>query len=360
MESPAPRAFVFCRCAANALHGVDAGNAHEIPIHVGCCSAGCARELDHAAKRLNQADPRSGFGLNGLSGFIRVAIGCRLIGVIKYGHGRFHATESESTIEILLARNGVKDDLPVAPRRSDQALDDFASQASPLMRGVNGYVADVGAIDAVSNGTPSGNQHVVLPCKELEHAVRKSGFQPARRLVAERSEPIHVGELRPVDRVRRTVPPDHEESPGSLKPELSLAAKRRRLEWIVIPHHGWHAALTDCTTSSSTASCNQHGKSDLGKYSTNCPCSRATTNGGPCRACSCENAMPGQMPLGVQCSGPVPMTSPTRRPSPSQTVRPAPMRRHPATVDRDQSSQGCRQPRQCSSSERPADCERSR
>jgi hypothetical protein len=67
------------------------------------------------------------------SGIIRVAIGSREVRVIKYGHGRSHATESESTIEILFARDGVKDDLSVPLRCSDKTLDDLTSQALTLM-----------------------------------------------------------------------------------------------------------------------------------------------------------------------------------------------------------------------------------
>jgi hypothetical protein len=74
---------------------------------------------------------------------IRVAIVGRLVRVIEYRHSRSHATEPEPAIEILLAGNGVKDDLSMPFGRSHEALDVFTAQAGALMRRMNGDIADV-------------------------------------------------------------------------------------------------------------------------------------------------------------------------------------------------------------------------
>lgn len=63
----------------------------------------------------------------------RIAIDRCLLGILEYGHGRIHATEPEPPVEIFLAWNGVKNDLPVAVRCNDQALDDFTPKAAALM-----------------------------------------------------------------------------------------------------------------------------------------------------------------------------------------------------------------------------------
>jgi hypothetical protein len=64
---------------------------------------------------------------------------------------------------------------------------------------VDGHVGEVGAVDPVGERPPGGHQGVAVVGEAREHAVAEHCLEGLRRLVAERGDPVQLGQLVKVD-----------------------------------------------------------------------------------------------------------------------------------------------------------------
>ena len=128
------------------------------------------------------------------------------VAVAENRHRRRHAKESELAIKALAAGIGVEDDLPMAVGHVAQSGDDRAAEPLALPFGMHDDVADIGAVDPVGERAAGSDQPAAFAQEAAIAAVREGGPEPVRRLVAERSDPIELGKLVPVDLVEIVQP----------------------------------------------------------------------------------------------------------------------------------------------------------
>src|SRR5258707_15857597 len=83
------------------------------------------------------------------SGIVEQTAADGLVLILENGHCRTHAQKAQLSVEAFLAGIGVQDDFAVARRQLLELLDEGLAQSLPLKIGMDCYVAQVRAVNAV-------------------------------------------------------------------------------------------------------------------------------------------------------------------------------------------------------------------